>query len=105
MNWSGRSLNLIAQQHDKMKDDIEILKNPRPKSLCGAGLGFLKSIDILSANAVITDFFLQIVIFEQKTWENSAKFLGNSHTYYCKFYCKFNHIFFFGKKVAKVSIS
>jgi hypothetical protein len=42
MNWSGSSLNLIAQQHDKMKDDIEILKNPRPKSLCGAGLGFLK---------------------------------------------------------------
>jgi hypothetical protein len=105
MNWSGRSLNLIAQQHDKMKDDIEILKNPRPKSLCGAGLGFLTSIDILSANAVITDSFLQIVIFEQKTWENSAKFLGNSHTYYCKFYCKFNHIFFFRKKVAKVSIS
>jgi hypothetical protein len=33
MNWSGRSLNLIAQQYDKMEDDIEILKNPRPKSL------------------------------------------------------------------------
>jgi hypothetical protein len=28
-----------------------------------------------SANTVITDFFLQIVIFEQKTWENSAMFL------------------------------
>lgn len=46
MNWNGASLNLIPQQHDKLEDDIEILKNPRPKSLWGAGLGFLKPLDI-----------------------------------------------------------
>jgi hypothetical protein len=45
MNWSGRSLNLIAQQHDKMENGIEILKNPRPESLWGAGFGFFKPID------------------------------------------------------------
>jgi hypothetical protein len=44
MNWSDRSLNLISQQHDKIKDDIEILKNPRPKSLWGVGFGLLKPI-------------------------------------------------------------
>ncbi len=50
MNWSGRSLNLIAQQYDKMEDDIEILKNllknPRSKSLWVEGLGFLKPVDM-----------------------------------------------------------
>jgi hypothetical protein len=45
MNWSGRSLKLIAQQYNEMEDDIEILKNPTPKLLSGAGLQFPKSID------------------------------------------------------------